>query len=111
MSTRCEILIKQEYKDGEKEQVKLYHHHDGYPEGVGYDLTNRAQKWFWDVEHISNSLVKDSTEEYEIATGYHTDIEYFYIIDVNLKTIKCYQAHYECSEHKCKLVLDEEEKI
>ena len=34
MSTRCNVIIK-EY-DGNFFQ--LYHHHDGYPEGVGADL-------------------------------------------------------------------------
>ena len=33
MSTRSEILIKG--KNGNS--IKLYHHHDGYIEGVGFD--------------------------------------------------------------------------
>ena len=33
MSTRAHIRIK----DGD-EQIMLYHHHDGYPDGVGRDL-------------------------------------------------------------------------
>lgn len=31
MSTRCNIIIK----DRGDRRIYLYHHHDGYPEGVG----------------------------------------------------------------------------
>ena len=33
MSTRCHIFIKQAEKE-----IPMYHHHDGYPDGVGAEL-------------------------------------------------------------------------
>ena len=40
MSTRCVIRIK-EKQYGKVNKLDLYHHHDGYIEGVGFDLMRR----------------------------------------------------------------------
>lgn len=60
MSTRCNIIIK----DG-AERIYLYHHHDGYPMGVGTELQDYLQrKWgephrkYWYGTSIANDLVK-----------------------------------------------------
>lgn len=88
MSTRSEIIIKSHGKE-----IKLYHHHDGYISGVGFDLLERFGKHFdgksFDISGttIANLLVKDVTDEYEITLGNHTDIEFQYTIDVDEKTI------------------------
>lgn len=93
MSTRCCIKVIQ--KLGKKKaEVMLYHHHDGYPEGVGADLVNRSKdfgkaegKWF--IDDVVNSLVKDINDEYEVTLYNHVDIEYLYTIDCNKMSIKC----------------------
>lgn len=116
MSTRCVVEIK----NGSK-KVTLYHHHDGYLEGVGYDLLKR----FWldekgnfkDVkdnyqlsylENVVNNLIKDKDDEYEFTNGIHTDIEYMYRIDIKTKTLIGYQVHYEYNEKddKSELIID-----
>lgn len=94
MSTRCQIRIKDEFRS-----VDLYHHHDGYPEGVGADLKEYCSKlpndkWsYWSIRIIANDFLKgelklehcDGTIEpdmgYELSFGFHTDIEYAYLID------------------------------
>lgn len=89
MSTRCNIIIKDKYNE-----FWLYHHHDGYPEGVGADLTKRMNSAFekdLDLSDVVNMLIKDIDDEYEITTGEHGDIEYLYKIDVDRKTLS-YQA-------------------
>lgn len=103
MSTRCNIIIK----DG-AERIYLYHHHDGYPMGVGTELQGYLQrKWsgpyqqIWWGASIANHLVKwhinyplakeeHEDEEYEITTGLHDDVEYVYVINCRAKTIRCY---------------------
>lgn len=88
MSTRSEIIIKSHGKS-----VKLYHHHDGYISGVGFDLLERFgkklddPKYFISGSDMANILVKDADDEYEITLGNHTDIEYQYTIDIDARTI------------------------
>ena len=105
MSTRCEILIKDygnyEGKDW-KLQIKLYHHHDGYPEGVGkflveqvYPLLDRQNI---DCDRVANFLIKhEEDNEFEATVYNHIDIEYRYVIDIPLRKIKCYGGHYSNS--------------
>lgn len=93
MSTRCNILIKHTgYND-----IILYHHHDGYPQGVGYDLHCRLKKieGRWYETDIANNLVKDTEDEYEITSCIHGDIDYLYTIDCNTKTLKCNKMNWQ----------------
>ena len=96
MSTRCQIKIIYLRQD-----VLLYHHYDGYPEGVGRDLIKRRNQLnIWDGNIIVNNLVKDIKDEYEISYQVHTDIDYWYEIDCNRKTIRCWKVKgYNLSDH------------
>ena len=103
MSTRCCVKVTRNFGEpmtsDRIETVMLYHHHDGYPEGVGADLKKRSEKWpsyygIWDIDSIVNSLVKDPNDEYEVTVYDHTDIEYLYTIDCNHKTIKCNECQW-----------------
>ena len=86
MSTRCMVKIT----DTRESEITLYHHHDGYPEGVGFDLMHRSETWkYWNIDAIANELVKDTSDEYEITVYDHVDSEYVYTIDCKTKTIKC----------------------
>lgn len=86
MSTRCNIIIKY---DSDKE-IKLYHHHDGYPECVGADLISRIETAgkYLDGEHLINSMIKDTEDEYEFTSYLAGDAEYIYIVNVDKKEIK-----------------------
>ena len=67
----------------------MYHHWDGYPEGVGADLIRRQKELStWNGNILVNNLVKDISDEYEITFQAHTDIDYWYEIDCNRKTIR-----------------------
>lgn len=87
MSTRCNVIVKEG-----KSKIYLYHHHDGYPEGVGMFLKNFLQGVkFWYNDIIATDLVKLADDEYGISNGVHEDIEFLYVIDCRKKTLKCYQ--------------------
>jgi hypothetical protein len=103
MSTRCDIIIK-DYGTYEgkawKVQSKLYHHHDGYPEGVGAFLIKEVLPKLEksnniSCDDISNSLIKHKEDnEFECTAYNHVDIEYRYIIDIPKKEIRCLKGHY-----------------
>ena len=106
MSTRAYIRIN----DG-GDLFQLYHHHDGYPDGVGAMLKDFLKKQYkqggWYGDEIANDLVKgkltyehkdlygkkmvDSDDEYEITSCIHGDEEYVYVIDCDEETLKCYR--------------------
>jgi len=78
MSTRAEILITT--KDGA--QQKYYHHWDGYPWGVGYDLVRMALKnpeSFNSCGGLRNTLTH--AYEPENVLDEHGDTEYYYIVE------------------------------
>lgn len=92
MSTRCNIKIID--KDCE---VILYHHHDGYPAGVGADLFDKFnaklkdKNCYLSAEDIANSLIKDpKDDEYEWTSDIHGDIEYLYEIDLVKRELRCF---------------------
>ena len=94
MSTRSNIIITDRGA-----RHFLYHHHDGYPEGVGVQLQKCAKQWFdkysfpW-ASLIANKLIKDemglNDKEYEITTDVHGDIDYLYVVNIKARTIRCY---------------------
>lgn len=82
MSTRCNIHII-DYRTNDN--MWLYHHHDGYPNGVGKELTdflaipgNRSLP----PEGMLDTLIYLYGDEYEVTDGEHGDIDYKYIIDI-----------------------------
>lgn len=82
MSTRCNIHII-DYRTNDN--LWLYHHHDGYPNGVGKELTdflaisgNRSLS----PEGMLDTLIYLYGDEYEVTDGEHGDIDYKYIIDI-----------------------------
>ena len=96
MSTRCQIKISYLHRE-----VLLYHHWDGYPKRIGFNLIRRQKQLnTWDGNILINRLVKDIEYEYEIAYQIHTDIDYWYEIDCNRKTIRCWKVKgYNLSDH------------
>lgn len=105
MSTRCHIIIRDESNNFE---CRIYHHFDGYPEGVGADLkkylSQRETNWFG--TYIANDLIKGkiTTETmnglkpdmgYEVTFGIHGDEEFVYIIDCDEQTLKCYSMEWD----------------
>ena len=94
MSTRTQIRIFSKVENSVK-SIDLYHHHDGYPEGVGFDLVTRlSQMRNWYVSEIANTLIKDVKDEYELTLGNHTDVDYLYEIDTNEQTVTCFRFGY-----------------
>lgn len=84
MSTRSEIRIISEGQ----EAIELYHHCDGYFEGVGKELQDVLKKHLKErhdgdnaflAEDVVNELLRDSS--YEVTFVRHWDIEYFNLLD------------------------------
>ena len=96
MSTRCNVIVKE--NDGKFFQ--LYHHHDGYPEGVGADLEEYIEKMddecLVDGKKFADFLCDpnhDDEYEYEGTNVCpHSDIEYLYIIDLQKREISCFHV-------------------
>lgn len=123
MSTRCQIRVVDEYC-----HFDLYHHHDGYPEGVGYDLKEYCSKlptgqWSsWSVRRIANELIKGAIigyfagekrpdMGYEITGGFHADIEYAYLIDCDKKELKCYEVDWESDYHSLDEIFENAKQV
>lgn len=85
MSTRANIVIRNDYDD--KEKVVIYHHCDGYPEGVGKDLTSILQKYS-ENEHANATkeelanFICNADSDFRITTPFeNADAEYIYEIN------------------------------
>ena len=95
MSTRASIRITE--GDG---QILLYHHCDGYPEGVGSELKDFLKdRRYWDAERIASGLARGYP--YECAICLHGDEEYVYVIDCDQKTLTCYKHGWDESYEQC----------
>ena len=96
MSTRCNVIVKE--NDGKFFQ--LYHHHDGYPEGVGSDLEEYIKQMDDECLVDGKKFVyflcdpkHDDEYEYEGTNVCpHSDIEYLYIIDLQKREISCFHV-------------------
>ena len=87
MSTRCHVIVKGSENEPQDQWAYIYHHHDGYPEGVGKDLGKAFEekiksnvlghKYTWEnvIEIITNI-----DDEYEVDNGIHGDEEYLYVV-------------------------------
>lgn len=104
MSTRSVVIIKQSKPI--KMEAWLYHHHDGYPEGVGAKLKKECNYFFnipscnLNVPYVVNKLVKDANDEYEFTAYTHVDIEYLYVIDCTKQTLQCYKVLSDWKQYK-----------
>jgi len=85
MSTRCNVIVA-DAQTGER--AFLYHHCDGYPEGVGRDLSEMLvgfRKEFEGRRLDTRELVRyiqGKDKAYEPTTGIHGDAEYLYTLKV-----------------------------
>jgi hypothetical protein len=94
MSTRCNIIIHQSY---EKYAI-LYHHHDGYPEGVGMELPKIVKNIdgainMMNPTGLANAINKYDSN-YEIEYGIQGDINYLYVINIDDGTLNCYSVDF-----------------
>lgn len=85
--TRCNIVVN----DG-TDTLYIYHHCDGYPKGVGNQLTRYLQcNTPLKAQDVFDGLVFMYGDEYEETFCVHGDIEYLYTIDIleDKITLKC----------------------
>ena len=87
MATRANIVIK----DRDGVEVVLYHHFDGYPEGVGEELKmflRHLTDECCDAEHLATYICLQD-RAYSLSEGIHGDIDYLYTIDMGGGTLHC----------------------
>lgn len=92
MSTRSNIVIKKTVNN-EIITHQFYHHFDGYPEGVGFELLNKLNEVSDiedDIEMYKAIMDIDDSYEAEGQLNLHGDIEYLYVIDLDDRKLKCY---------------------
>ena len=84
MSTRCQIKVIVDQKE-----IMLYHHCDGYPEGVGFCLLKlmNKHKQGTSARWIVNDMIKKG--DFELTFGNHADIEYYYERDFSKDVVTC----------------------
>lgn len=99
MSTRCHLVVKG--KGFEK--AYIYHHCDGYPDGVGAEIVEEMKKYDnpeWRVNEVVNEILSIN-DEYQLDTDIHGDEDYIYLIDCDSKKIECYNADCYDDEDDC----------
>lgn len=116
MSTRTNIIIKD---SGKNIQKVIYHHCDGYFEGVGKELLTIISQYVKKYNKFTiNDFFVDIVSfdyQYEEDTSIHTDIEYLYMIDIISSTLivfKCWDVpcfgEYDYTKNEgCDLIYDE----
>jgi hypothetical protein len=100
MSTRASVVIRDNHN-----QIYLYQHSDGYPEGLGKTIeafldTHFARNAKEDVEYMAGALVSfvnydcvhrnQSTVDLVCAVGVHGDEQYQYVIDADTLKLDTY---------------------
>lgn len=107
MSTRAHIKITDGF-----DTFYLYHHHDGYPEGIGNDIKAYLEKiGFFSkpkycvdqypsaisivngiMKGIFSSLYESVDNSYELTTCFHGDEEFCYLIDCTKRELHCFHV-------------------
>jgi hypothetical protein len=102
MSTRCNIIVRR----SDENFTVIYHHFDGYPDGVGKELPKILSDFEITEETtpiILSQYIQSIDREYEhepYAQNVHGDIEYVYIIDLNKSILKCYSIYFDYSDNR-----------
>lgn len=99
MSTRANIYIRKSYCDRGKEI--LYHHYDGYPKGVGRDLTrildrlpkdseDKVLPEYLDKKRLAEFICEQDSD-FKITTPYSAgDAEFEYEINIEKRRVDWY---------------------
>ena len=101
MSTRATILVKRESLT----IVHVYHHYDGYPEGLGVELAEYLPSITnWNPVELAKELVENGIEGdngFENTACIHGDEEFIYVIDCDKHSLKCYKHAWDAEESEC----------
>ena len=98
MSTRCHVIIRETEETDNAiylcTEHYVYHHFDGYPDGVGEELKKILESYpSYDWETIMEKIL-DYSDEYEEDNGIHGDEEYIYEIEARntCALLKCFSS-------------------
>lgn len=103
MSTRCHVIVKDQVTSPEEEWTYIYHHHDGYPEGVGKYLKDKFSETIGNetghTQYHKDDIVKmicEIDDEFEVDDGLHSDEEYVYIVEITNDRRSVIVTYYHC---------------
>ena len=88
MPTRCNVVVIDD-----QDEIILYHHCDGYPNGVGKELMDYLTKNNpKTAEDVYRGLVFKYGDEYEIEDRLSGDIDYRYVVTLEhgRKRLQCF---------------------
>ena len=106
MSTRAAIIIKDS-----KSKYNVYHHCDGYPEGVGKELERVYRNCdLIDATEAKKRLL-EYDNEYEDTDCIHSDEEYIYVVDTDERKIECYSVTDKYFMNASESVIEETEPL
>ena len=88
MSTRCQIRLIED-----DEHIDLYHHCDGYFDGVGKELADSLQIESSSMSRFLAELLTNY-DSYEVTDALHGDIDYFYSLDFSKQKFIGYKCHF-----------------
>jgi len=118
MSTRAHVIITKKQDNSTNLSVHLNHHCDGYPDGVGSDLVYMLKEYMlkeaskpWDPESLQKFFSEHDSDYRIVNFGVQWDHEYFYIIDCDNKTLKCFYKGITDPHSDYDLTEAEEEEI
>ena len=109
MSTRSRIIICA--NDPQKEEcLYLYHHCDGYPSGVGSELSEILSQCPlpWSPQAVQK-FINEYNDDYEITDyGINWDDEYYYVINCEKRTLSGFYKGITTNKETFYLTLDDE---
>ena len=93
MATRCNIILRRENEP----MYQLYHHYDGYTDGVGNELLDILQtESLENTPNVIDCIRQYNGYEFEGINGeecrLHWDIEYLYVIDLTNSMLYAYEV-------------------
>lgn len=105
MSTRAHVIIR---KSGQEDQF-VYHHCDGYPEGVGSELDDIFRNSDYSDTYAAAKALEEYDYQYRYENyGIHGDEEYLYLVDLDNKTITCYEVWKNGYGHASMNIMDDD---
>ena len=106
MSTRAAIIVKDS-----KSKYNVYHHCDGYPEGVGKEL----ERVYRNCDPIDAAEAKkrllEYDDEYRDTSYIHGDEEYIYVVNTDERKIECYSVTGKYFMNASESVIEETEPL
>lgn len=106
MSTRAAIIVRDS-----KSEYNVYHHCDGYPEGVGKEL-ERVYRNCDPIDAVeAKKRLLEYSSEYRDTNSIHGDEAFIYVVDTDERKIECYSVSGDYFMNASERVIKETEPL